>query len=168
MPKRVSLKGRGADIFFGEYSPSPADPSAADSIHVGRTAATTPAPVVRRRPAKAPPAHDAPASKATVASIGGQSTEQPTDQSTNRPTSRPSNRLTTRVVDRPKAFYITEELDRQLDDAVRYFQMHHGLRKVDRSILLTTMLSEAQLWTDESLDQLVDRLMSQLTSRLRR
>src|SRR5712692_3897260 len=52
----------------------------------------------------------------------GQSTGQAVDQ------------LDGQVLDRPKAFYITRRLDRRLDEAVRYFQAQHGLKKVDRSV----------------------------------
>src|SRR4051794_7327532 len=50
-----------------------------------------------------------------------QSTDQSTGQSTDRQENRPAN-YPSAIVDRPKAFYITERLDRNLDAAVRYFQ----------------------------------------------
>lgn len=67
---------------------------------------------------------------------------------------------------KPKGFYISELLDTRLDHAVRYFQSVHGIKKVDRSILINAMLIDDAYWTQESLDQLTDRLMDQLTRRL--
>jgi hypothetical protein len=94
--------------------------------------------------------------------LTNQSTSQSTNQSISQPTRRPSNR----IVDRPKAFYITEGLDDKLDNAVHYLQKIHGIKKVDRSVVVNALLDNATLWTDEALDQLVERVVSQLTSRL--
>ena len=69
-------------------------------------------------------------------------------------------------MDRPKAFYITTRLDKRLDDAVRYFQDMHGIKKADRSTVVNAMLGSEENWTDKSLDRLVSRLISHLTSRL--
>ena len=91
-----------------------------------------------------------------------QSTHQPTSQLINQSTSRPP----THIVDRPKAFYITEGLDEKLDQAVTYLQKKHGIKKVDRSVIVNALLDNDTLWTDEALDQLVERVVSQLTSRL--
>jgi hypothetical protein len=91
-----------------------------------------------------------------------QSTHQPTRQFINQSTSRPP----THIVDRPKAFYITEGLDEKLDQAVTYLQKKHGINKVDRSVIVNALLDNDALWTDEALDQLVERVVSQLTSRL--
>jgi hypothetical protein len=94
------------------------------------------------------------------------SPSQSTGQSTNQSMSQPTNRPISRVVDRPKAFYITEDLDEKLDKGVNYLQKKHGIKKVDRSVLVNALLDNDTLWTDEALDQLVDRVVSQLTSRL--
>jgi hypothetical protein len=92
----------------------------------------------------------------------GQSTHQSTGQLINQPTSRPLSH----IVDRPKAFYITEGLDEKLDQAVTYLQKKHGIKKVDRSVIVNALLDNDTLWTDEALDQLVESVVSQLTSRL--
>jgi hypothetical protein len=92
----------------------------------------------------------------------GQSTRQSTNQLIIQPISRPI----TKIVDRPKAFYITEGLDEKLDKAVVYLQKKHGIKKVDRSVIVNALLDNDTLWTDEALDQLVERVVSQLTSRL--
>jgi hypothetical protein len=70
------------------------------------------------------------------------------------------------TVERPKAFYITKRLDHRLDEAVRYYQDVHGIKKVDRSAIVNAMLDTDANWTDEALDQSVSRIMSLLTSRL--
>jgi hypothetical protein len=91
---------------------------------------------------------------------------QSTSQSTNQSISQPMSRPFTRIVDRPKAFYITEGLDEKLDKAVTYLQKKHGIKKVDRSVVVNALLDNDTLWTDDALDQLVERVVSQLTSRL--
>jgi hypothetical protein len=94
------------------------------------------------------------------------STSQSTSQSTNQLTSQPPSKLFSKIVDRPKAFYITESLDENLDKAVNYLQKKHGIKKVDRSVVVNALLDNDTLWTDKALDQLVDKVVSQLTSRL--
>ena len=91
---------------------------------------------------------------------------QSTGQSTGQFISHPIHQPFTRIVDRPKAFYITEALDEKLDKAVTYLQKKHGIKKVDRSVIMNALLDNDALWTDEALDQLVERVVSQLTSRL--
>ena len=95
-----------------------------------------------------------------------QSTNQSTNQSSSQSTSRQTNRPDNSIVDRPKAFYILNRLDKSIDNAVRYYQEQHSIRKVDRSVIVNAILDDPKLWTDESLDRLVDRVISQLTSRL--
>src|SRR4051812_43148351 len=96
-----------------------------------------------------------------------QSVNQSTNQSIGQSTKQLTNNLSTSsIVDRPKAFYITTQLDKRLDDAVRYFQNVHGIKKADRSTVINAMLDIDENWTDKSLDQLVSRLIGQLTSRL--
>src|SRR4051794_21233308 len=93
-------------------------------------------------------------------------TKRRVDQPDNQSTSRPTKKSSSRVMERPKAFYITERLDRKIDEAVRRFQDIHGIKKVDRSVVVTAMLDNEDLWTDKSLDRLFDRVMRELTSRL--
>ena len=91
---------------------------------------------------------------------------QSTRQSTNQLINQLTNRPLTKIVDRPKAFYITEGLDENLDKAAHYLQKKHGIKKVDRSVVVNALLDNDTLWTDEALDQLVERVVSQLTNRL--
>jgi hypothetical protein len=95
-----------------------------------------------------------------------QSTSQSTRQLTNQSVSQSTHHQGNKIVDRPKAFYITEGLDEKLDQAVVYLQRKHGIKKVDRSVVVNALLDNDTLWTDEALDQLVERIVSQLTSRL--
>jgi hypothetical protein len=62
--------------------------------------------------------------------------------------------------------HITEGLDEKLDLAVTYLQKKHGIKKVDRSVIVNALLDNDTLWTNEALDQLVESVVSQLTSRL--
>ena len=94
------------------------------------------------------------------------STNQSTGQSTHQSMSQPAHRPFTKIVDRPKAFYITEGLDDNLDKAVNYLQKKHGIKKVDRSVVVNALLDNDTFWTDQALDQLVERVVSQLTNRL--
>src|SRR5690242_19333248 len=67
-------------------------------------------------------------------------TNQSTGQSTNQLIGQPISRPFTKIVDRPKAFYITEGLDEKLDKAVTYLQKKHGIKKVDRSVIVNALL----------------------------
>lgn len=91
---------------------------------------------------------------------------QPVSQSAKQSTSQSTDRLDNQIMERPKAFYISQRVDRRLDEAVRYFQEVHGIRKADRSTLVNAILDDEAHWTEESLDHIVDRIISQLTSRL--
>jgi hypothetical protein len=57
-------------------------------------------------------------------------------------------------------------LDRWLDEAVRYLQEVHGVKKADRSTIINALLDQEAIWTEQALDELVGRVLSQLTSRL--
>ena len=99
-----------------------------------------------------------------------QSTSQPTSQSVSQSTDQQTSRSPVlsdqKTVERPKSFYITMRLDKRLDEAVRYFQEAHGIKKVDRSILVNAMLDSDANWTNEALDVLVDRILQLLTNKL--
>lgn len=95
-----------------------------------------------------------------------QSTHESTGQSPSRLGHQPTLPTTDVTVERPKAFYITKRLDQRLDEAVRYYQDLHGIKKVDRSAIVNAMLDADANWTNESLDRAVGRIMDLLTSRL--
>jgi len=103
--------------------------------------------------------------------------DQSTDQSTNRSTNRPTNRLTTwltdpiadvdelgSVVERPRAFYITQKVDVWLDEAVRYLR-GKGLNKVDRSVLINALLHNEGLYKPRFLNRIRKRLLAHLTNK---
>ena len=98
-----------------------------------------------------------------------QSIDQSTNQSINRLTEQSMIPMPStsgnRVMDKPRGFYITERLNQRIDEAVRYFQEKHGIKKVDRSIVVTALLDNEAYWTEEALDLLVDRIINQLTHR---
>jgi hypothetical protein len=100
----------------------------------------------------------------------GQSASQPTSQlvrqSTDQQTSQSTPLSDNKTVDRPKSFYITNRLDKRLDEAVDYIQEIHGIKKVDRSILVNAMLDNDAIWTGEALDLLVDRILRLLTNKM--
>ena len=103
-----------------------------------------------------------------------QSISKPTDRITSQSTNQSSKRLTkqsisqpdNKIVEKPKAFYITQRLDKKLDEAVRYCQEVHGIKKADRSTIVNAILDNEANWTEEALDLLVDRVIGLLTSRL--
>ena len=98
-----------------------------------------------------------------------QSTDQPTNRQISQPIDQPINPFTDvdemgPVVEKPKAFYITQKVDRWLDEAVRYCQ-EKGLYKVDRSILVNALMHNPELFKQESLDALRNRLLAHLTNK---
>jgi hypothetical protein len=103
-----------------------------------------------------------------------QSISKPTDRTTSQSTTQSSKRLTkqsisqsdNKIVEKPKAFYITQRLDKELDEAVRYCQEVHGIKKADRSTIVNAILDNEANWTEEALDLMIDRVLSILTSRL--
>ena len=106
-------------------------------------------------------------------SVEDQATKQQTSTSTSRLTNPSINQSidqsiknTTRVMDKPRGFYITEGLNHRIDEAVRYYQDKHNLKKVDRSIVVTALLDNETNWTEETLDLLIDKVISHLTNRL--
>jgi len=90
------------------------------------------------------------------------STNRSIDQSTHQGAGAPMNK----VMEKPRGFYITERLNQRIDETVRYYQEKHHLRKVDRSIVVTALLDNEANWTEETLDLLLDKVISELTRRL--
>lgn len=85
------------------------------------------------------------------------STDQSIDQSTDIDLLGP-------VVDRPRAFYITQKIDRWLDEAVRYLR-EKGMHKADRSVLVNALLHDVDLYKTNHLDDLRRRLLAHLTNK---
>jgi hypothetical protein len=137
-------------MFSKLIKPHTAQPAAPHTAESKPEAPRTPLPAKSK--GKSKPAH--------------QSTSQSTHQSTSQLINQSTRRPPTHIVDRPKAFYITEGLDEKLDQAVTYLQKKHGIKKVDRSVIVNALLDNDALWTDQALDQLVESVVSQLTRRL--
>ena len=98
---------------------------------------------------------------------------QSTDRSTNRPTNRPIDQPINwptkveglgSVVGKPKAFYLTQKVDVWLDEAVRYLRSK-DLHKVDRSVVVNTLLHSPDLFEPAALDKLRKRLLAHLTNK---
>jgi hypothetical protein len=140
-------------MFSKLINPHTAQPAASHKLESKAEAPLTPPPSQPKRAPQKSPSKSKPMS-------------QSTGQSTSQFISQPIHQPFTKIVDRPKAFYITEGLDEKLDNAVTYLQKKHGIKKVDRSVIVNALLDNETLWTDEALDQLVERVVSQLTSRL--
>ena len=118
---------------------------------------------------KKEPASPAPVQKLSSPQQPNRPTAQSTHQSTERLTRRSISQSMdagNKILDKPKAFYITQRLNQHIDKAVRYFQEEHNIKKVDRSVVITAILDNEAYWTEEALDLLVDRVISQLTHRL--
>ena len=99
--------------------------------------------------------------------------DQSTDQSTKRPVNRSTDRSTDQlskvdtlgpIVDRPRAFYITQKVDRWLDEAVRYLR-DKGIYKMDRSVLVNALIHNPDLYEPDSLEKIRKRLLAHLTNK---
>ena len=112
--------------------------------------------------------------------IEGSTVDQSTDQPTSRPTGRPTDQSTDQLTDgstnidalgpvvaRPRAFYITQKLDRWLDEAVTYLK-GKGMHKVDRSVLINALLHDPSLFESRSLDRIRPSLLTHLTNKFLR
>lgn len=116
-------------------------------------------------PTNAPLSQEKPIQQVTHQSIN-QSIRQSTKQSIKRSTKQQISQLGNKIVEKPKGFYITQRLDKKLDEAVRYLQEVHGIKKADRSTIVNAILDNEANWTEEALDLLVDPVIGLLTSRL--
>ncbi len=99
----------------------------------------------------------------------GQESSQSTDRSTGRPIDQSTNWPTDvedlgPVVGKPRAFYVTQKVDRWLDEGVRYLK-GKGLHKADRSVLVNSLLHNPGLFKPGFLDQIKRRLLAHLTNR---
>ena len=104
-----------------------------------------------------------------------QSTDQPTRQSANRLVNPLVDRSTSRSIDqspilgRPKAFYLTQKQDDDLDVAVEKLNRKIGAKinqKIDRSVLVRLLLEESDITSEQTIGRLASRLVGRLISRL--
>ena len=118
---------------------------------------TPPAPVpVKKAPVK------------VVEKPAEQSIVQSTGQSTNQSTEKPEIDQST-ILGRPKAFYITEKQDRDLDTVVVEITKRLGGKlpfKVDRSVLIRLILECSDLTDEENINKLSMKLISRSISQL--
>ena len=105
--------------------------------------------------------------------VNEKSSERPTNQSTGQSTTSSTNLLVDKsgILGRPKAFYISDKQDKDLDIAVdKLTRKVEGRvnQKIDRSTIIRLLLETNRITTDEMIDklasQLIGRLISQLTS----
>lgn len=125
----------------------------------------------------------APASDAAAGGTPTQAVAESSGRSTNQSTTGPTKQSTeaaanqqdagafdhSAVLGRPKAFYITQQQDKDLDHAVsRLSERVAGKvdQKIDRSTVVRLLLEEAQLTTPATIDRLYKRLVSRLISQL--
>lgn len=118
-------------------------------------------------------------SGSTPAPVSSRKSDQPIVPSTNPSTSQSTDQLVhpptnqsfdlSSVVGRPKAFYITQKQDEDLDVAVGKLNKKIGERinqKIDRSTVVRLILEEASLTSEQTIAKLVKRLASRLISQL--
>lgn len=111
--------------------------------------------------------------KRKVSKETNQSIDQSTDRSIGRPTGRLTDQLTQSlndidnlgpVVEKPRAFYITQKVDRWLDEAVRHLR-DKGMHKVDRSIMINALIHDEELYKPSILKLFRKRLLAHLTNK---
>ena len=137
-----------------------------------RRTTDAPAPPVETAEEEPPMPIPAPAATAPVAPLVPGPADALVGQSVNPSTSQSTGQSfdTSVILGRPKAFYITEQQDRDLDTAVDKLAERLRARtgqKIDRSTLMRLLLEQSDLTADETADRLAGlyarRLVSQLT-----
>ena len=137
-----------------------------------RRTADAPAPPPETTEEELPMPVPAPAAIASPAPPVPGPADESVGQSVNPSTSQSTGQSfdTSVILGRPKAFYITERQDRDLDTAVDKLAERLRARtgqKIDRSTLMRLLLEQSDLTADETADRLaglyVRRLVSQLT-----
>jgi hypothetical protein len=114
-----------------------------------------------------------------AAQTSSQAADQSSSESTHRPTKQPVDqsidRSTGRSIDdsailgKPKAFYISEKQDKDLNRAVELLSNELNGKinqKIDRSTIVRLILEKSQITKKESIMQMADQLVSQLVNRL--
>jgi len=177
MPKRVSIKGRGADLFFGDYEPElatavpndgdppeePADePGPAPVLAIADH--TRPVPAAPQRPAR-------PSTRRSTAQSTDRSTNQSIDQLTDPSIAQPAEPPfdSSPILGKPKGFYITEQQDEDLNTAVVKLTARlkgRGTHKVDRSTVVRLLLEVNDVTDDRSINRLANRLVNRLVNQL--
>lgn len=104
--KRVSLKGKGADLFFGDYAPGTTEPTRAEVAEVGSSTDTEATPIVIPNPPSTP--------------LPLRSPEPRSSDNPSRPTTRPSGTPQTSATSK-RASTLASTLAQESDtvDAIR-------------------------------------------------
>ena len=142
---------RGQSVFFRNSLQSTTPPEKPGSKTKRDNA--KPSTIRSRTTSRAADRSISPSTKGSVDQSTGQSTDPLTDIDFLGP-----------IVERPRAFYITQLVDRWLDEGVRYLK-EKGLHKADRSVLVNALLHDPDLFQPGCLDQLKNRLLAHLTNR---
>lgn len=69
------------------------------------------------------------------------------------------------IPDRPTAFYLPDSINKQIDEAVKYYAKTHKI-KADRSAVVAALLGKKQVWNPQALDSMLPELKEQLSNRL--
>jgi hypothetical protein len=179
MAKRVSLKGRGADLFFEGYTPdqSPADsldqpavqplPTPLDAERRARVAKARPPRTEHPVPPTRTDQSSTPSTSRSTDQSVDSSIDQLTDRSINPSPSIPFDRSP--VLGKPKGFYITEQQDQDLNAAVTKLaaaMKGRSVQKIDRSTVVRLLLEDSGITTDDTINRLAARLVNRLVNQL--
>lgn len=159
---------RGSSVFFREHRIA-GPPSSTDTIHPQIESPQPPQETNADKRDRHTPLSSRPSTNPST----NRSTDPPTDEPTGESTALSTDRTTNNaiILGRPKAFYITEQQDHDLDVAVEKLTARLKGRvnqKIDRSTLMRLLLDSSDLTSDQLIDRLtghfVSRLIRQLTS----
>ena len=112
----------------------------------------------------------------TTGSQAEEDTQQysrPVDQSVDQSTSQSTDQSTEQAIDmngigpvvaRPLAFYVTQQVDAWLDEAVHYLRVQ-GLHKVDRSVIVNALLHDKMLYDKRNLKALRPKILAHMANK---
>ena len=103
--------------------------------------------------------------------LTGQLTRQSIDQSTSRSTNPAAEKSPeiSPILGRPKAFYLTEKQDQELDTVVTRLSEHLQGRveqKIDRSTVIRLLLESSDITSQQTIHRLAEQQIQQLLSQL--
>ena len=109
----------------------------------------------------------------TGSQLTGQLTRQSTDQSASRSTNPAAEKPPeiSPILGRPKAFYLTEKQDQELDTAVTKLSERLQGRveqKIDRSTVIRLLLESSNITSEQTIQRLAEQQIQQLLSQLTR
>jgi hypothetical protein len=110
-----------------------------------------------------------PAGDQLTGQLTSQSIDQPASRSTSAPADIPPN--ISPILGRPKAFYLTEKQDQELDAAVTKLSERLQGRveqKIDRSTVIRLLLESSDITSEQTIQRLAEQQIQQLLSQLTR